>query len=154
MTTGMAAAPYVAGLLALRSGQLLAEAVRALSTRPDILLIDATGYDHPRRAGLARHIGAMLDVPTAGVTHRPLLAAGSWPAAEAGAVSPLSLDGELVGYWTRTRAGCRPLAVHAGWRTDASTAVRVVMAVSRHRTPTPLREARRLARTARDEAGA
>ncbi len=151
--TGAAAGSYVPGLLALRSGHVLEDAVRALSTRPNVVLVDATGYDHPRRAGLTRHLGALLDVPTIGVTHRPLLAAGAWPASEAGAVSPLSLNGELVGYWTRTRTGRRPLAVHAGWRTDACTAVRVVTDVCRYRTPEPLREARRLARTARDDAG-
>jgi deoxyribonuclease V len=146
---GTAGAPYLPGLLALRSGALLDTAVRSLPLRPDVLLVDATGSDHPRRAGLARQLGATLDLPTIGVTHRPLLADGDWPSDERGAVSPLTLDGVLVGFWLRTRSGRRPLAVHAGWRTDPRTAVQVVLAVTRKRTPAPLREARRLARTAR-----
>jgi deoxyribonuclease V len=146
---GAAGAPYLPGLLALRSGPLLEAAVRALPDRVDVLLVDATGEDHPRCAGLALHLGAILDVPTVGVTHRPLLATGDWPSDAPHATSPLTLHGRLVGYWVRTRAGRRPLAVHAGWRTDADTAARLVLAVSRQRTPTPLREARRLARTAR-----
>ena len=146
---GRAAAPYEPGLLALREGALLEAAVRALAQPPDVLLVDATGRDHPRRAGLALHLGAALDLPTVGVTHRPLAAVGEWPPDDRGAKSPLLLDDELVGYWLRTRPGMRPLAVHAGWRTDADTAVGVVLSTSRVRTPEPLRRARRRAREAR-----
>jgi deoxyribonuclease V len=147
---GAAGAAYQAGLLALREGPLLEAAVRALPTALDVLLVDATGRDHPRRAGLALHLGAVLDTPTAGVTHRPLLASGDWPGDERGAHSPLLLDGEHLGYWLRTRAGTRPLAVHAAWRTDPDTAVAVVAAcLARHRTPEPLRRARQAARATR-----
>ena len=146
---GAALGPYVPGLLALRIGPPLEAAVRALPETPDVLLIDATGYDHPRRAGLTVQLGAMLGLPTVGVTHRTLLATGDWPPDERAASSPLLLDGEVVGHLLRTRAGRRPVAIHAGWRTDADTAVQVVLAVTRHRTPAPLREARRLARVAR-----
>jgi deoxyribonuclease V len=149
---GEAGASYEAGLLALREGPLLEAAVRALAAGPDVLLVDATGRDHPRRAGLALHLGAVLDVPTVGVTHRPLVAAGEWPEDERGARRPLVLGGELVGFWLRTRTGRRPLAVHAAWRTDAETAVEVALrSVRRARTPEPLREARRIARQARAE---
>jgi deoxyribonuclease V len=123
--------------------------VRALPEPPDVLVVDATGRDHPRRAGVALQLGAVLDLPTVGVTHRPLSAEGESPPNERGARSPLVLDGELVGYWLRTRPGTRPLAVHAGWRTDADTAVAVVLSTSRVRTPEPLRRARRGAREAR-----
>ena len=151
-TTGAAGAAYEPGLLALREGPLLEAVVRALPQRPDALLVDATGRDHPRRAGLALHLGAVLDLPTVGVTHRPLLAAGDWPTDERGARSPLVLDGTVVGYWLRTREHTRPLAVHAAWRTDPATAVRIVGAtLATTRTPEPLRVARRLARSARAE---
>ncbi|HSB39649.1 MAG TPA: endonuclease V [Gaiellaceae bacterium] len=148
---GRAGAPYEPGLLALREGALLEAAVRALAQPPDALLVDATGRDHPRRAGLALQLGARLGLPTIGVTHRPLVAGGVWPADERGARSPLRRGGELVGYWLCTRAGTRPLAVHAAWRTDADTAAEVVLATSRVRTPEPLRRARRRAREARSE---
>jgi deoxyribonuclease V len=145
-----AGAPYQAGLLALREGPALEAAVRALEQRPDALLVDATGRDHPRRAGLALHLGAVLELPTVGVTHRPLLAGGSWPDDEQGARSPLVLEGDVVGHWLRTRPGTRPLAVHAAWRTDADTAVEIVIAsLAGHRAPEPLRRARRAAREAR-----
>jgi deoxyribonuclease V len=127
--------------------------VRALPCPPDVLLVDATGRDHPRRAGLALQLGAMLDLPTVGVTHRPLLAEGRWPPAQAGARSPLMLDGAAVGCWVRTRAGARPLAVHPAWRTDPATACAVVLAATgRVRAPAPLREARRVARATRARA--
>jgi deoxyribonuclease V len=148
--SGEAGAPYESGLLALREGALLAAAVSALPEAPDILLVDATGRDHPRRAGLALHLGAVLGLPTVGVTHRPLLAHGELPRDEVRATSPLHLNEDLVGYWLRTRPGTRPLAVHAAWRTDADTAVEVVVATVRDvRTPQPLREARRVARATR-----
>jgi deoxyribonuclease V len=150
VATGPVTAAYESGLLALRELDLLAAAVRGLPSSPDALLVNATGRDHPRRAGLALHLGAVLALPTAGVTHRPLVAAGEWPRDERGATSPLLLEGDLVGYWVRTRRGTRPLAVHAAWRTDADAAVELVLlSVRRARTPEPIREARTVAREAR-----
>jgi deoxyribonuclease V len=147
---GIAGAPYRPGRLALREGPLLEAAVRALPVRPDVVLVDATGRDHPRRAGLALHLGAVLGLPTVGVTHRPLLARGDWPGEERGAHAPLVLDGETVGAWLRVATRRRPLAVHAAWRTDVETAIAVVLgATARVRTPEPLRRARRGARRAR-----
>jgi deoxyribonuclease V len=178
VVAGDAGAPYAPGLLAAREGALLAAALHALfadGVRPDVLLIDATGRDHPRRSGLALHLGAMLERPSIGVTHRPLLAIGPEPDDRAGAWTDLTIhgatgddaisdgavgadsggDGEVVGRWLRTRTGVRPLAVHAGWRTDVDTATDVVMrVVDRARTPEPLRLARCAAREARAAAEA
>ena len=150
VVTGVAGAAYVPGLLALRIGALLEQAVRGLPSAPDVLLLDATGADHPRRAGLAVHLGAELDVPTVGITHRPLLGRGEWPVDERGARTPLRVDGTTVGCWLRTQPEVRPLVVHPGWRVDLDTAVGLVLATTRHRrTPEPLRRARHRARLAR-----
>ena len=150
VVSGEAGAPYLPGLLALREGALLEAAVRALPSPANVLLVDATGRDHPRRAGLAMHLGAVLDVPTVGVTHRPLLAAGAWPPDVRGAAVPLRIGDETVGCWLRVRAGVRPLAVHPAWRTDLEAAVATVLgATSRVRAPEPLRRARTAARRAR-----
>jgi deoxyribonuclease V len=148
--SGLAGAPYVPGLLALREGPLLEAALRALAVAPDVLLVDATGRDHPRRAGLAVSLGALLDLPAVGITHRPLVAEGAWPAAARGATAPLRIGDEVVGCWLRVRCGARPLAVHPAWRTELDTGVAIVLAATgRVRTPIPLRAARRAARMAR-----
>ena len=147
---GEAGAAYEPGMLALREGPMLAAAVEALEVRPDVLLVDATGRDHPRGAGLAFHLGAMLDIPTVGVTHRTLWATGSEPGPRAGDTSSLMLDGVEVARWVRTRPGVRPVVAHAAWRCDVDTAVHVVLRTVRNaRTPEPLRLARQAARTAR-----
>ncbi len=147
---GRAGAPYRRGLLAAREGPLLEAAVRGLEEPPDVLLVNATGRDHPRRAGLALHLGWVLDLPTVGVTHRPLVGKGSWPNDRPGATSPLIVDGDQVGVWLRVRPDVRPLAVSPGWRVGMAEAVEVVLSsVVRARTPEPIRQARRLARSAR-----
>lgn len=150
VVTGEAPAGYSPGRLALRQGELLERAVRGLGAQPDVLIVDATGRDHPRRCGLALHLGAVLGMPTVGVTHRPLRAEGAWPADERGATSPLLLDGERIGYWVRTKPGTRPLAVHAAWRTGPEVAVEVLLsATGVARSPEPLRRARAAARRLR-----
>lgn len=150
---GRAGAAYEPGMLALREGPMLMAAVEALGARPDVLLVDATGRDHPRRAGLALHLGAVLDVPTVGVTHRALWATGSEPGRRAGDTSALTLAGEHVAAWVRTRTGVRPVVAHAAWRCDVDVAVDVVVhTVDAARTPEPLRLARRAARSARSAA--
>jgi len=152
---GEAAAVYEPGLLALREGPLLEVALRALPERPEVLIANATGRDHPRGAGLALHLGAVLDIPSIGVTDHPLTAEGLEPSPERGATSPLLAECNEVARLVRTRAGARPLVVHPGWRTDLETAVSVVLgSIRRARTPEPLRRARREARRARaaDEA--
>lgn len=149
------AAAYRPGLLALREGRLRQDALRALPALPDVLIVDATGRDHPRQAGLALHLGAVLDVPTVGATDRPLVATAEQPEQHRGATAPLWLAGEVVGYACRTRTGTRPVCVSAGWRTTPAVAAAVVIgAATRARTPQPLREARRAARAARGHAGA
>lgn len=155
VAVGAAGAPYEPGLLALREGPLLDAALRALTERPEVLLANATGRDHPRGAGLALHLGVVLDLPSIGVTDRPLLGEGREPGAERGATSPVSLRGVEVARILRTRAGARPVVVHPGWHTDLDTALAVVRASTRRaRTPEPLRRARQLARYARAAAGA
>jgi len=141
---------YEPGLLALREGPLLEAAVRGLREAPDVLLVDATGRDHPRRAGLALQLGAVLGIPSVGLTDRPLLAGGDEPEDERGAASPLSIDGERVGYLLRTKPGTRPICVHAAWRTMPEAALEIVLSVTgAMRTPEPLRLARSAARAAR-----
>ena len=92
--------------------------MRQLPDHPDVLVVNGTGLDHPRHAGMALHLGYLLDLPTVGVTHRPLCAEGSWPDDEMVSISLLAHDGQIVGYWVRTRYGARPLVAHGAWRTS------------------------------------
>lgn len=152
VVAGEVPASYRPGLLAMREGQILERAVRALDVSPDVLLVDATGLDHPRRAGLAVHLGRVLGVPTVGVTHRTLHAGGPEPGSTArGARAPIVAGGEVVAEWVVTRSGARPVVAHAGWRTTPELAVEAVLLASTpsSRTPVPLGEARRVAREAR-----
>jgi deoxyribonuclease V len=150
---GRAGAPYEPGLLALREGPLLEAAVCELPDPPELLVVNATGRDHPRRAGLAQQLGARLGVPSIGVTNRPLIATGGCPADRRGATSPLRIGSETVAFWVTTRRGTRPLVAHAGWRTDPEQAVELLLRLTpRWRTPVPLREARQAARLARASA--
>ena len=134
----------------MREGPLLQAALRALPEDPDVVMVDATARDHPRGAGLALHLGAILDLPSIGVTDRPLLAEAIPVPDRRGETSPLRLGGLEVGQRLCTRPGARPVCVHPGWRIDAETTVRIVLATTRRaRTPEPLRRARRAAREAR-----
>jgi deoxyribonuclease V len=145
-------AGYAPGLLALREGPALEAAARALRSAPDVLLVDATGRDHPRGCGLALHLGARLGIPTVGVTDRPLMAQGPTPEAMNGSAAELRLGGAVVGHRLRSAAGARPIAVHAGWRTSPEVALAVArLAIFHHRTPEPVREARRIARALRNQ---
>lgn len=144
-------APFHAGQLALREGPILDAVVSALAQRPDVLLVAAAGRDHPRRVGLALHLGAVLDLPTVGVTDHPLLAAGDEPARAWGSRAPLRIGGEVVAYAVRTRGGAKPVVAHAAWRTSAKVAAEVVLAsCALARWPEPMRAARTLARELRD----
>jgi deoxyribonuclease V len=136
--------PYVPGLLSFREVPALLAALKKLRCQPDLLFCDGQGYAHPRRIGLASHLGICLGRPTIGCaksiligTHGPLEeAAGSWtdlvdePA------------GETIGAVVRTRAGVRPVYVSQGNRVSLETAIRLTLEVSDgYRIPRPTREA-------------
>lgn len=151
---GALGAGFESGLLALREGPLLAEAVAALPEPPGLLLVHAAGRDHPRGCGLAVMLGAALDLPSIGVTRRPLVAHGPPPEDRPGARASLSRDGVEVARWVRTRAGVHPIVAHAGWRTTPDVAADVVLAAARGtRSPEPLRCAVQRARALRDGRG-
>jgi deoxyribonuclease V len=144
--------PFEPGHLALREGPILDEVVRKLAHRPDVLLVAAAGRDHPRRAGLALHLGAVLGLPTIGVTEDPLLATGDAPAPAWSLRAPLRFAGEVVAYRVRTRAGAKPVIAHAAWRTSPEVAADVALGCcAGARWPEPIRIARRIARELRNE---
>jgi deoxyribonuclease V len=138
--------PYIPGLLSFREIPAALAALAALPLAPDLILCDAQGIAHPRRCGLASHLGLLARTPTIGVAKTRLVGEHRAPPARRGAWVPLTDRGERIGAVLRTRAGVKPVYVSIGHRVSLATAVRYVMAcTARYRIPEPLRRAHRLA---------
>lgn len=138
--------PYIPGLLSFREIPAALAALERLATEPDLLLCDAQGIAHPRRFGLASHLGLLTGLPSIGVAKTRLVGEHRAPPARRGAWAPLVDRGERIGAVLRTRAGVKPVYVSIGHRVSLETAVRYVMACTlRYRLPEPLRWAHRLA---------
>jgi len=138
--------PYVPGLLSFREIPAVLDALGHLSTRPDLLLCDGQGYAHPRRFGLACHLGVVTDLATIGVAKSRLVGEHEWLGIAKGSQALLRHEGEVVGVVLRTRAGVRPLYVSIGHRVSLATAVEYVLAcTTRYRLPETTRRAHRLA---------
>lgn len=141
---------YRPGYLALAVGSLLEDIVGALSVHPDLIFVNGTGGDHDRGAGVAIHLGAACDVPTIGVTDRPLIAVGPQPRAVAGGWAPLHVRGRMVGCRVRPTASSQPITLHAGWRMTTELALQFTQDTGvRVPVPPPLLRARNLARALR-----
>ncbi len=138
--------PYVPGLLGFREVPCLLEAFGRLSLRPDAVLVDGQGRAHPRRFGVACHLGVELDLPAVGVAKSRLVGEHREPGARRGSRTRLVHEGEVIGAVLRTRAGVRPLFVSVGHRVDLEGAVRLVLATAKgFRLPEPIRAAHRAA---------
>jgi deoxyribonuclease V len=138
--------PYVPGLLGFREVPALLAAFERLSTRPDLVLVDGHGFAHPRRFGIACHLGVELDLPTIGCGKSLLVGEHREPGSRRGARARLVHRDEVVGYALRTRERVKPLFVSTGHRTSLATAVRLVLACTRgFRLPEPIRAADRAA---------
>ena len=138
--------PYVPGLLSFREIPAVLDALAALACTPDLLLADGQGLAHPRRFGLACHLGWLVDTPTIGVAKSRLLGEFTPPPDQRGAWAPLLDRGDVIGAAVRTRRGVRPVFVSPGHRVDIASAVRLTLACTdRYRLPEPSRAAHRLA---------
>lgn len=134
--------PYVPGLLSFREIPMLLSAWQHLSPKPDLLFVDGLGVAHPRRLGIASHLGLVLDVPTVGIAKSILIGTHDPLPQDAGSVTPLMDDDELIGYVLRTKAGVRPIIVSAGHRITHEEALLLArQTVLRHRIPEPTRQA-------------
>jgi deoxyribonuclease V len=134
--------PYVPGLLAFREIPSVVGALRQVETAVDAVILDAQGLAHPRRMGLASHIGLFLDVPTVGCAKSVLVGKFEEPGVEKGSVSDLVHRGEVVGRVVRTRTGVSPVYVSVGNRLDLGSAVELVLACcTKYRLPEPTRQA-------------
>lgn len=132
--------PYVPGLLSFREAPALLAVLRRVRTPVDALLCDGQGLAHPRRFGLACHLGVLLDAPAVGCAKSRLAGQGAEPAPQRGASSPLTLEGEQVGVVLRTRSGVKPLFVSPGHRCDIEGAAKLVLQCGGgRRLPEPVR---------------
>jgi deoxyribonuclease V len=138
--------PYVPGLLSFREIPAVLAAMEKLSVLPDMLLCDGQGIAHPRRLGIASHLGILLDLPTIGVGKSRLLGSYEEPGEEKGAWQPLYDKGEEIGCVLRSRSRVKPLFVSPGHRVSLASARQWVMqCVTRYRLPETTRWAHRLA---------
>lgn len=134
--------PYVSGLLAFREIPPVAEALRKVQTPVDAVIFDSQGLAHPRRMGLASHLGLFLDVPSVGCAKSRLCGTHAEPATEKGSRKDLVHRGEVVGSVLRTRTGVSPVYVSVGNRIDLPSAVELTLALcGRYRLPEPTRQA-------------
>jgi deoxyribonuclease V len=134
--------PYVPGLLSFREGPILVAAFGRLRIEPDVILIDGQGFAHPRRFGIASHLGLVLDTPTIGCAKSILVGEAEEPGGRSGSTSPLMHQGERVGMALRTRDNVRPIYVSIGHRVSLESAVEIVArCTDGFRIPKPTREA-------------
>jgi len=134
--------PYVPGLLSFREAPALLRAFRRVRSSPDAVIFDAQGYAHPRRLGLACHVGLILDLPAVGCAKSRLIGEHTEPGRKAGQCAPLFDNGELIGSVLRTKTNVRPLYVSVGHRLSLEAARRLVLrCVTRYRLPEPTRQA-------------
>jgi deoxyribonuclease V len=139
--------PYVPGLLSFREAPVILEAFEQLVTVPDVCIFDGMGRIHPRKIGIASHVGLWLpDIPTIGCGKTHFIGDYAPVGIEEGSISPLTYHGEQLGVVLRTRTNVKPVYISCGHLCDLPSAVELVqMCVTRYRLPEPIRAAHRFA---------
>ncbi len=134
--------PYVPGLLSFREAPMLLAALEELTLTPDLLLVDGQGIAHPRRLGLAAHLGLFLEIPVIGCAKSRLCGEHAAPGNRPGDYSQLTDSGEVIGAVVRTKTGVKPLFISIGDKIDLGQAVTWVLNCGRgYRQPEPTRRA-------------
>ena len=132
--------PYVPGLLSFREAPPILQAFAKLQSRPDVLITDGQGLAHPRRLGIACHLGLLLDLPTVGCAKKRLCGRYDEPGVARGDCSPLTDQGEVIGAVLRSRRAIKPLFISVGHRADLDTALALILRLTpRYRVPVPIR---------------
>jgi deoxyribonuclease V len=138
--------PYIPGLLAFREGPVVLAALERLDVAPDVLMFDAQGLAHPRRVGLATHIGVLLNRPAVGCAKSRLCGTHVEPHEQRGSWSPLVDNDQVIGAVVRTRDHVRPVFVSVGHLVDLEGAISLVLGcTTKYRLPEPTRWAHRVA---------
>jgi deoxyribonuclease V len=132
--------PYIPGLLSFREAPVCLEAVEKLRRQPDLFMIDGQGVAHPRRLGLAAHLGLFFDKPTIGCAKSRLIGTYEEPGPEKGACSLLHDGNEVIGAVVRTRSRVKPVFVSVGNKCRLEDAIRITLAcATKYRIPEPTR---------------
>lgn len=132
--------PYVPGLLSFREAPLTLAACEGLSLTPDLIMVDGHGIAHPRRMGLASHLGLLLKTPTIGCAKSLLCGSHAIPEAEPGNYAEVVDKGEVIGAALRTKLGTKPIYVSVGHKVDLPAAIYWVLKCCRgYRLPEPTR---------------
>ena len=138
--------PYVPGLLSYRETPVILDAFANLEREPDLLIVDGQGYAHPRRFGIACHLGVLLDKPSIGCAKSVLVGKAETPDQRVGAWTPLIHKGEIVGAALRTKLKTNPLYISIGHRIDLATAIDFVLRCGKgYRVPETTRYAHNVA---------
>ncbi|MEJ2100473.1 MAG: deoxyribonuclease V [Desulfobacterales bacterium] len=139
--------PYVPGLLSFREGPVVLEALDKLTSPPDLLMIDGQGIAHPRRFGIASHLGLLTGIPSVGCAKTRLLGYYEEPQRDRGSIAYLKENGETIGAVVRTRTGVRPVFVSIGHLMDLTDSIRIILKSCRgYRLPEPIRRAHHLSK--------
>jgi deoxyribonuclease V len=132
--------PYVPGLLSFREAPLILAACEELTITPDLVMVDGQGIAHPRRMGLASHLGLFLEIPAIGCAKSRLCGRHEEPGSEPGSCADLIDNGEVIGVVLRTRAGVKPVYISIGHKIDLAAAIHWVLECCRgYRLPEPTR---------------
>ncbi|MEW6776165.1 MAG: deoxyribonuclease V [Bdellovibrionota bacterium] len=138
---GKTSFPYVPGFLSFREIPALAGALEKVRSKVDLLVCDGQGRSHPRRLGLASHLGLLVQIPTIGCAKSRLVGEHKEPGKKRGSNVPLTHQGEIIGRVLRTRDGVAPLYVSVGHLVTLEESVRWVLALSKTRIPEPTKRA-------------
>lgn len=145
--SGRSEFPYIPGLLTFREGPVMLRAFEKVAHVPEVVMFDGQGYSHPRRMGLAGHMGVLLNVPSIGCAKTRLVGEYEAPGNDVGDWSPLADEGEVIGRVVRTRRGVKPMFISVGHKIGLEAATRLVLACVRgYRLPEPTRRAHLLVR--------
>jgi deoxyribonuclease V len=146
VVTDSIAFPYVPGLLSFREAPLILAAFEKIKIKPDIVIVDGQGIAHPRRFGIASHLGLILGIPTIGCAKSRLCGEHEIPGTQAGSFTELKDNGEVIGAVLRTRDNVKPLFISVGHMIDLPASIKWVLACCRgYRLPEPTRLAHQAA---------
>jgi deoxyribonuclease V len=138
--------PYVPGLLSFREAPAILVAVERLRIEPDLFILDGQGLAHPRRMGIACHVGVVIDKPCIGCAKSRLIGEYGQVGPNVGDYSELHHQGEIVGAVLRTRTGVNPVYISVGHKVDLETAISHILRCGKgYRLPEPIRWAHKIA---------